>query len=132
MPKYEGQLYAYFLFSQGHGYPLWVPEPNTQLPAAYADEGIRIGDVGIITRNGGFDFLFNICLPVDHPVNQHYGTPPGFTPLICDRHTFPVPNYFTKGSAVYGGGATARHLSVSAEATPIPLKFEVACRLVLV
>ncbi|KDR67719.1 hypothetical protein GALMADRAFT_26936, partial [Galerina marginata CBS 339.88] len=51
------------------GSPLWIPEPNKRLPISYQRRGIDIGDVGIITANGGFDFLFNICLPYNHPMN---------------------------------------------------------------
>ena len=32
-------------------------------------KGIRIGDVGLVTPTGSFDFLFNACLPADHPIN---------------------------------------------------------------
>lgn len=28
---------------------------------AYQKKGIRIGDVGVITPNGAFEFLFNAC-----------------------------------------------------------------------
>ena len=28
---------------------------------AYRKHGMRIGDVGAITANGAFDFLFNVC-----------------------------------------------------------------------
>jgi hypothetical protein len=60
------------------GYPLWLPEPQDRLPEAYRDEGIRIGDVGIVTERGQFDILFNICLPRDHPINQRHGVPATF------------------------------------------------------
>jgi hypothetical protein len=51
-----------------------MPTPSRALPAVYRKKGIRIGDVGRITANGSFDFLFNVCqadagnpiiLPVD-------------------------------------------------------------------
>jgi hypothetical protein len=48
---------------------LWIPDPNQHLHLDYRRTGIRIGDVGIINHSGGFSFLFNICLPHDHPVN---------------------------------------------------------------
>ncbi|KIJ12517.1 hypothetical protein PAXINDRAFT_45951, partial [Paxillus involutus ATCC 200175] len=60
------------------GYPLWSPEPDDNLPEACRDEGLRIGDVGIVTGDGTFDVLFNICLSEDHPLNQWRGVPPTF------------------------------------------------------
>ena len=63
------------------GIPMQHPEPNRTLPDAYRRRGITIGDVGILTPFGGFDFMFNICLPADHPINQQ-GLPEGFSPLF--------------------------------------------------
>jgi hypothetical protein len=51
------------------------------LSIEYQRTGILIGDVGIITSRGTFDFLFNICLPVDHPVNSN-GVPEQFEPFM--------------------------------------------------
>ncbi|KAF8163970.1 hypothetical protein BJ912DRAFT_283054 [Pholiota molesta] len=59
---------------------LWIPEPNRTLPMPYRRKGIDIGDVGIITPSGGFSFLFDICLPPDHPINPPT-LPEGFTPI---------------------------------------------------
>ncbi|KAF8995329.1 hypothetical protein BDQ17DRAFT_1211610, partial [Cyathus striatus] len=63
------ELYARLLWIKGRGFPLWYPSPEANLPAEYRKNGIRIGDVGIINSSGQFDFLFNICLAADHPVN---------------------------------------------------------------
>ena len=38
-----------------------MPTPSRALPAVYQKNGIRIGDVGRITANGSFNFLFNVC-----------------------------------------------------------------------
>ena len=65
---------------KGRGSPLWLPEPSSTLPNVYRRQGIAIGDVGIITASGGFDFMFNVCLPASHPINQQ-GLPGGFSPL---------------------------------------------------
>jgi hypothetical protein len=78
----DSENYARCLFS-AHGYPLWVPKPNDSLCEAYRERGVEIGDVGVITADGGFDFLFSICLPADHPINLHR-TPPNFEQIELD------------------------------------------------
>ena len=39
------------------------------LRPSYQRQGVTIGDVGIFTTDGGFNFLFNVCLPAGHPSN---------------------------------------------------------------
>ncbi|KAJ7592857.1 hypothetical protein C8J56DRAFT_483933 [Mycena floridula] len=93
----ESDLYAKLLFPRRHGYPLWRPEPNLQLPQEYRSIGQRIGDVGVITPDGGFDFLFNLCHKADHPIHIR-GVPPNFVPISRDTleldeiHPFHSPN----------------------------------------
>jgi len=65
----------------GRGSPLWIPQPNCNLPEAYRAQGVRIGDVGLIAVHGGFDFLFNICSPADDPVHSGGRLPDGFEPI---------------------------------------------------
>jgi hypothetical protein len=77
-------VYARSLLPEGHGFPMWVPKPADNLPQEYRDRGIDIGDVGIVTSDGSFDFLFNICLPFDHPINLGR-TPPGFHEVTLDK-----------------------------------------------
>jgi hypothetical protein len=54
-----------------------VPEPNDDLLSEYHSKGTSIGDVSIITPDGSFDFIFNICIPASNPVNC-FGVPDGF------------------------------------------------------
>lgn len=42
---------------------------------------MAIGDVGIITPEGAFDFFFNVYLAPDHPINDNYVPTPEFYPL---------------------------------------------------
>ncbi|KAJ8079801.1 hypothetical protein PM082_016623 [Marasmius tenuissimus] len=80
----DSQVYIRTLYSRGHGCALWVPEPNDELPPDYLSTGTRIGDVGLIGPDGQFDFLFNVCLPEEDPINQYNGVPPEFEPLVWD------------------------------------------------
>ena len=76
----SNDIYERHLILKGRGFPLWIPESNQLLHLDYRRTGVRIGDVGIITHSGGFSFLFNICLPHDHPVNPRI-LPEHFTPI---------------------------------------------------
>lgn len=73
-------IYYRHMAVQGRGLPMWRTEPSSTLPHVYRRCGIAVGDVGMITAFGGFDFMFNICLPANHPINQQ-GLPQGFSPL---------------------------------------------------
>ncbi|KAJ7575371.1 hypothetical protein C8J56DRAFT_1172213 [Mycena floridula] len=82
MTPSASQLYAELLLPSGNGYPLWRPEPLSipGLDPQLREErlaGPRIGDVGTITFDGGFDFLFNICCASNDPRNAE-GVPAGF------------------------------------------------------
>jgi len=79
------------MYLKKRGFPLWIPQPNTTLPRPYQRRGVSIGDVGIFTSNGGFDFLFNICLPAGDTSNPDE-LPEGFSRLelketdVCKFH----------------------------------------------
>ncbi|KAJ6595248.1 hypothetical protein DFH09DRAFT_1136493 [Mycena vulgaris] len=66
--------------NESHGYPLFRPPPFDDLPEPYKKTGTRIGDVGVVTEDGYFDVIFNICVPPDDPINR-FGVPDGFEPL---------------------------------------------------
>ena len=79
-PPKDNEIYERLLRRKGRGFALYIPEPNKRLPIAYQKIGIHIGDVGFITPDGGFSFLFNICVPQDHPINPPI-LPEDFRPL---------------------------------------------------
>ena len=54
-------IYSFEMLTHRAGYPLYVPTPLGGLPKEYSKKGIRVGDVGMITAYGAFDFLFNTC-----------------------------------------------------------------------
>jgi len=67
------------LSKKDRGHALWLPDPALDLPDEYREEGICIGDVGIMDPSGAFVFLFNINKPAEHPVNCD--RPSNFQPL---------------------------------------------------
>ncbi|KIM91599.1 hypothetical protein PILCRDRAFT_57789 [Piloderma croceum F 1598] len=77
MARAPSDVYARQLFPKKYGIPLFIPEPNGNLPPDYHDQGASIGDVGTVTSDGSFSFVFNICTPSDNPVNCN-GVPEGF------------------------------------------------------
>ena len=79
-PPKDNEMYERLLRRKRRGFALYIPQPNRRLPIAYQRTGIRIGDVGTITADGGFSFLFNICVPHDDPINPPI-LPDGFSPL---------------------------------------------------
>ncbi|KAJ3714531.1 hypothetical protein DFJ43DRAFT_1160796 [Lentinula guzmanii] len=87
IPYVESEVYAKMLLLRKKGYPLWKPKSeNPRLPEAYRREGVHIGDVGILTESGGFDYLFNVCHGSGHELNLGR-VPEGFKPisnLDCD------------------------------------------------
>ncbi|KAF8890334.1 hypothetical protein CPB85DRAFT_1231169, partial [Mucidula mucida] len=82
-------VYRRLLSRTGHGYPLWIPDPDENLPEAYHKDGINIGDVGLLTEDGGFDFLFNVHASGNAPVNSG-AVPPDFYPLLASNDPHPI------------------------------------------
>ncbi|PPQ79550.1 hypothetical protein CVT25_003432 [Psilocybe cyanescens] len=76
----SSEIYYRHLTTKKRGSPLWIPEPNNMLSVEYQKQGIGIGDVGIITDYGAFDYLFNICVPQTDPINPE-DMPENFSPL---------------------------------------------------
>ncbi|KAJ6614151.1 hypothetical protein B0H10DRAFT_1699531, partial [Mycena sp. CBHHK59/15] len=99
------------------GYPLWDPQPASDLPLEYRKQGVRIGDVGFITPNGGFYFLFNICVPSTDPINSQNGVPDDFEPLAINetRSVRRADVMFSKGDTVSTKNVTKRTVTASIE-----------------
>ncbi len=73
-------IYVPFLITKGHGYPLWLPDPFSTLPPAYLRCGTQVGDLGYLTDDGGFAYLFNVCKDASDPINLNR-VPPDFEPV---------------------------------------------------
>ncbi|KAF5330491.1 hypothetical protein D9619_005182 [Psilocybe cf. subviscida] len=87
-PRRESpDIYVDRLLTKTRGYPLWIPSPNMSLPLSYRRLGVSLGDVGVLTPEGGFDFLFNIFHDATNPINATVGVPDAFVPF-----TPPPPN----------------------------------------
>jgi hypothetical protein len=72
---------------------LWIPESNQRLHLNYRRTGVRIGDVGIITNDGAFSFLFNICgLPHNDQVNPPV-LPKHFAPISLPIEATDIDNF---------------------------------------
>ncbi|KAF5312807.1 hypothetical protein D9619_002355 [Psilocybe cf. subviscida] len=82
VPQTGPEIYVRSLMRQNRGYPLWIPSPNMSLPASYRASGVRLGDVGIITPEGGFSFFFNVLHEATHPINIDMLLPEHFAPYV--------------------------------------------------
>jgi hypothetical protein len=108
----DSQLYSRLLLPKGHGYPLFHPQPFDDLPFESRRVGTDIGDVGVVTSDGSFDVIFNICRPPDDPVNR-FGVPQGFeqVDLGCGDIA-PRTQYHRPGSDVSNTRISKRRLDV--------------------
>ncbi|KAK0500062.1 hypothetical protein EDD18DRAFT_1068293, partial [Armillaria luteobubalina] len=78
--QYDPKVYVRLMSTLGHGYPLWLPDYDPNLPPTYPKGGTRVGDLGYLTDEGGFEYLFNVCTDANDPSNSGR-VPPDFVPL---------------------------------------------------
>ena len=123
--KADHEIYYYQLLTKRRGSPLWIPGPGMQLPIEYRRQGIGIGDVGILTQSGGFDFLFNIFQPAGHPINVR-GVPESFCPLDPTRLEIETSciygcNTYLTTSSVRTTGVNSSHVPNQSYLTTVSL-----------
>lgn len=112
----DAQTYAKQLLVKRHGYPLWIPEPYGH-SAIYRTKGVRIGDVGYVTDDGGFETLFNIRASQDHPINRR-GVPDGFEQVHLDADDIVhLADFHHPNSAVTSTSAQQRSMGAGLSAT---------------
>lgn len=78
MAAYE--TYRPLMLKKRMGFPLWYPDLSISAPPEYLIKGIQIGDVGRITPQGSFHFLFNVTIPADDPIHEALGVPVDYQP----------------------------------------------------
>lgn len=77
----SADIYRHELLFLRHGLPLWKPSPNANLPTDYLCNGTSIGDLGVLTDDGGFDYMFNVHAKATDPINSQLGTPDNFVAM---------------------------------------------------
>ncbi|KAJ7618627.1 hypothetical protein FB45DRAFT_169771 [Roridomyces roridus] len=108
----DSNLYSRLLLSKGHGYPLFGPQPFDDLPPDSRRLGTQIGDVGVVTADGSFDVIFNICRSADDPLNR-FGVPERFEQVrIGPGDIASRPQYHRPGSDVSNTRISKRRLDV--------------------
>ena len=110
-PSSPDKIFASSLFASGHGYPLFYPD-TMQLDDDFRNtRGISIGDVGFLSVENQFLFLFNIFLPADHPYNKDHA-PESFLPLnpLQESEICTTAHYFPRGYVIASKGVkVTRH-----------------------
>ncbi|KAJ6483124.1 hypothetical protein C8R45DRAFT_1215058 [Mycena sanguinolenta] len=110
----DSRLYSRLLLSKGHGYPLFHPQPYDDLPHELRHQGTTIGDVGVVTSDGSFDVIFNICRAADDPLNR-FGVPAGFERMsLLEGDIATLVDYHWPGSDVSSTTISKRRLDVHA------------------
>ena len=102
-------IYRQLMLLHPYGYPLYRPEPGKSFPAKIRKQGVRVGDVGLVTRDGSFNPLFNVC---SHSVNP-LRLPDNFetidTVRILARELFPPDTHLFAGGMTQTLGQSVRH-----------------------
>ncbi|KAF8171639.1 hypothetical protein BJ912DRAFT_995275 [Pholiota molesta] len=117
----RAESYSRSLMMKGHGFPLWYPGGDLGKPIEYLQKGVSIGDVGVLDRDGLFDFCFNIFLPPDDPKHSHLA-PEEFKPIeggLDPSEVHTQPDYFKPGSVITSKGVTVTRRSES----PLDISF---------
>src|SRR6201996_460434 len=110
----DSRLYSRLLLPKGHGYPLFRPEPFDDLPVDARRRGTEIGDVGVLTSDGSFDVIFNICRPAEDPLNR-FRVPEGFEQIrLGAGDVAPREQYYRPGSDVSSTNVAKRRLDIAA------------------
>ncbi|KDR69320.1 hypothetical protein GALMADRAFT_145697 [Galerina marginata CBS 339.88] len=100
------ETYSRALLLQSHGFPVWHPSGDIGKPVEYLQKGVTIGDVGVLDKDGIFDFYFNIFLTPDDPVHAR-SAPREFQPIKPPLQQAEITldqEYFKPGDVVSSRG----------------------------
>ena len=112
-PVVISDVYSRLLLPHAPGYALWTPSPFDSDPIHVREHGVEIGDVGIITSEGEFMFLFNVCVSRDHDRNRGTELPASFREIAPGHIDF-RENHFGPGSDVKTNSYTSRTVGAGA------------------
>lgn len=111
-------IYPSLMLRRGHGYPLWLPEPISNLPPDCVRHGTQIGDLGYLADNGGFNYLFNVFKDAEDPVNLNWhSVPHGFVPLKVDPTIREELEFHDKNSVATMSGVERRSAGIFFKST---------------
>ncbi|KAJ7612364.1 hypothetical protein DFH06DRAFT_152746 [Mycena polygramma] len=113
----DSEIYYRQMLYQKRGFPLYVPGPKINLPAAYRRRGVAIGDVGRVTPEGVFDFFFNIFLAPGDPIHVNH-TPEDFSPLALYDPIDLLHESYDPGDSV--SSSTVQRLDIEAPSNVFP------------
>ena len=102
-------IYNQYMLLEGHGLPLYIPQPSTSHCDSYEQQGVSIGDVGVVTSLGDFDRFFNICLPAGHAMNSDV-LPDGFYHLDLKPADVQVKPLYAHSSNSYMASPSVRRM----------------------
>ena len=102
-------IYNQYMLLEGHGLPLYIPQPSTSHCDSYEQQGVSIGDVGVVTSLGDFDRFFNICLPAGHAMNPDV-LPDGFYHLDLKPADVQVKPLYAHSSNSYMASPSVRRM----------------------
>ncbi|PBL03063.1 hypothetical protein ARMGADRAFT_1069627 [Armillaria gallica] len=112
--QWDRDVYAQLMSTLGHGYPLWCQDYDSKAPPT------RVGDLGYLTDDGDFTYLFNVFADASDLSNSGR-IPPDFIPLT----DLPEPAV-ERGPDMYEKNAvlTAYSGSNGRDETPVRVKFK--------
>ncbi|KAJ7618629.1 hypothetical protein FB45DRAFT_169813 [Roridomyces roridus] len=110
----DSDHYSRLLIPKRLGYPVFYPQPFDDSPPESRRLGTQIGDVGVITDDGAFDPIFNICRSADDPLNR-FGVPEDFKQVrIGPDDIASRPHYHLPGSDLSNTTFSKRRLDMNA------------------
>ncbi|KDR69292.1 hypothetical protein GALMADRAFT_160575 [Galerina marginata CBS 339.88] len=121
------ETYSRSLLFSGHGFSFWNIYGNSSRPKKHIEQGVSIGDVGMVDPGGDFVYGFNIFAAPTDPV-QPNKLPEEFEevnpPLDRDTEIQFVPEYFARGTVITSKGVHIRRISED----PLEISFSTTAR----